>query len=549
MADDGSEAQGGSEEAQGLDSLVLSEQGARIVAQVSAAESRVPIAPVAVRNLLDQAGYGAWMVLDDGIITLIDRWDNNPESFEIPIAEKRDASVVVGVAADSSVAWLQVSPARGGKSLQRADVASALQMAGVVFGIDEKAVLQACKATMPTKIEVAFQKPPVDGVDAEFKVLIETVATRVPQVNEQGLIDFRELGEIPFVQPGTPLMRRIPATQGVPGRNVRGHPVTATPGIDTPFADNLKGVRYSPNDPNVLEAEIKGQPVQVEHGMLVEDLLALDSVDMDSGNVSFDGSIQIKGDVMANMKVKVTGNIVIGGTVEGAELEAGGDIQVGRGIIAHAKVKAEGAVSARFVENSEVSAGTVISIDDMALQSELQALNQVIVGLKAQKRGRIVGGNTRSMMLVRAPQIGADDASGLTTVQVGVNPILEAKLQDVQAELVKAEAEQDNLKKAIQHLKVTGDKNNQLPRAQDSLQRALQNWALLLKEKNRLEEQLAMFQEARVEVTQGVEGSVALVFGKRSRRLQKAYDAGTFKLDPSGHILHTDARGVSTVVT
>lgn len=533
---------------QGIDSLVLTEQGVRVIAQVSAAESRTPLTGGTVRNLLEQAGYGAWLILDDGVGVLVERWESTPESFEIAIAEKRDATVMVGVAADSSVAWLQVAPARGGKSLQRADVARAMQQAGVVFGIDEKAVLLACKAVMSTKIEVAFQKPPVDGADAEFKLLIKTVAVRVPQVNEDGLIDFRELGDIPFVHPGTPLMRRIPATQGVPGRDVRGNAVQPNPGIDTPFANVLKGVRYSPGDFNVLEADIKGQPVQVENGMLVEDLLSLETVDMDSGNISFDGSIQIKGDVMANMKVKVTGNIVIGGTVEGSELEAGGDIQIGQGIIAHAKVKAEGAVSARFVENSEISAGTVISVDDMVLQSDLQALNQVVVGIKAQKRGRIVGGTTRSMMLVRAPQIGADDASGLTTVHVGVNPILETKLQQVLADIAKMEAEQENLKKAVQHLKANGDKNNLLPRAQAALQQALQAWAKLLKEKNKLEDQLAMFQDARIEVSQGMEGSVALIFGKRSRRVQRPYDPGAFTLDPSGHILHIDSRGTSTVV-
>jgi hypothetical protein len=46
-----------------------------------------------------------------------------------------------------------------------------------------------------------------------------------------------------------------------------------------------------------------------------------------------------------------------------------------------------------------------------------------------------------------------------------------------------------------------------------------------------------------------MEGSVALIFGKRSRRVQKPYDAGAFTLDPSGHILHIDSRGTSTVVT
>ncbi|QBK04884.1 DUF342 domain-containing protein [Hylemonella gracilis] len=254
----------GSSEPQGIDSLVLSEQGMRVIAQVSAAESRTPLTGGTVRNLLDQAGFGAWMILDDGVGVLVEQWESNPESFEIAIAEKRDASVMVGVAADSSVAWLQVAPARGGKTLQRADVARAMQQAGVVFGIDEKAVLVACKAVMSTKIEVAFQKPAVDGADAEFKLLIKTVAVRVPQVNEDGLIDFRELGDIPFVQPGTPLMRRIPATQGVPGRDVRGNAVHPSPGIDTPFANVLKGVRYSPATSTCWKPTSRASPCRLK---------------------------------------------------------------------------------------------------------------------------------------------------------------------------------------------------------------------------------------------------------------------------------------------
>ncbi|MEO5794588.1 MAG: FapA family protein [Rhodoferax sp.] len=528
--------------------LTLSEQGAHVTALVSAAENRAPLSAATVRELLAQGGYGAWMLLDDGLNLLMEGWEGHAGAFDVDIAEKRNASVEVQITNNGALAWLQVSPPQGGQSLLGADVAEAIRLAGVVFGIDEQAIPQACTAAKSVQIEVARQRPPVSGVDSEFELLIKTVAERAPKVNEDGLIDFREMGDIPFVQPGTPLMRRHPATLGLPGCDVRGNAIKPSPGIDTPYANTLKGVRFAHDEPEVLEADIKGQPVKVENGMLVEDVLALDKVDMDSGNVTFDGSIQIKGDVMAHMKIKVTGNIIVRGTVEGAELEAGGDIRIDGGIVAHSKIKAEGSVSARFIENSMVSAGTVISVDDMVLQSELMAINQVIVGVKAQKRGRIVGGTTRCMMKVQAPQIGADDASGVTTVQVGVNPILEAQLLEIQAQIVKMEAEQSNLKKVVQHLKANGDKNNLLPRAQASLQQVLQGWGARLAEKRKIEGQLAMFQDAAIEVSQGVEGSVILTFGKRSCRLHKPYSAGGFKFDQSGRILHIDPQKTFTIV-
>jgi uncharacterized protein (DUF342 family) len=530
-----------------IDGLNLIERGVCVVAIVAPAENRAPLSANTVREMLAQGGYENWDFLDDSIDMLVDRWATRPDDFEIAVAEKRDASIHVGVASDSSLAWVQVLPARGGKALQRTDVMKALQDAGVVFGIDEKAVLQVCKAVVPAKVEVAWRKSPVDGQDADFKVLINTVHDRAPKVDENGMIDFRELGDIPFVNPGTPLMRRIPATPGVEGKNVRGIPIPATPGRDHAFAAALKGVRLSPGDPNVLEADVKGQPVAVEHGMLVEDLLNLTTVDMDSGNVSFDGSIQIKGDVLAGMKVKVTGNIVIGGTVEGAELEAGGDIQVGRGIIAGSKVKAEGQVSCKFTENSVISAGTVISIDDMSMQSDLEALNQILIGVKSAKRGKLIGGSARAMMLVRVPQIGSD-MSGLTTVQVGMNPLLETQLIELQGQIAKTENDLDGLKKVVQHLKASGDKNNMLPRAQASLLQAQQNFSRLMRDKSKIDSQMSMFHEAKIEISQGAEGTVSIAFGKRARRLQKPYDAGFFKLDPNGYIIHVDARGSSTVV-
>lgn len=530
----------------GLQGLMFAEQDNRLLARVEAADDRPQLDEATLRALLQQAGYGQWFLQDGALATLLARYNTAPIAFELTIGERRDASFLLDIAKDASCVWINVEPARGGKPLTCEAVKQALQEAGVVFGIDDAALPQVCQVTEPAHVLVASGTTPVHGEDAQFKLLVNLARDRAPKVNADGLIDFREHGDIPSVEVGTPLMRRIPATAGVDGRDVRGSTLAATPGQDHPFADKLAGVAVSADDSNVLVATLKGQPVCVDHGVLVEQLLTLGHVDMDCGNITYDGSVRIDGDVMSGMKVHVSGDISVTGTVEGGELEAGGNIQVGAGIIAHAKVKAAGSVSARFVENSQISAGTVIAIDDMALQSDLQALNQIMVGVKSPQRGRLVGGSARSMMLVSTPMLGAE-SSGVTAVQVGVNPVLEARHHALGQRIEKQGADQENLKKVVKHLVQTGDKNGMLPRAKASWQQALQLWARSLQEKEELEQQLALFRQARVEIGLGVAGTVDLVFGKQSRRLQRPFDAGVFSIDEGGHIVFT-GKGAAAVV-
>lgn len=531
----------------GFQGLVFAEHDDKLLAQVQAATDRPVLDEPTLRALLNQAGYSHWFLLDAALATLVARYNTVPTEFEVTVGERRDGSFTLDIAHDASCAWVNAVPAHGGKALVRDDIDRALAEAGVVFGIDEAALQQVCDAPVPARVLVATGLAPVPGEDTQFKKLIDLARDRAPKVNEQGLIDFREHGDIPTVEVGTLLMRRIPATAGTEGRDVRGTPRPATPGHDHPFADKLAGVSPAGDDPDVLVAAIKGQPVYVSHGATVEQVLALGNVDMDCGNITYDGSVRVEGDILSGMKVHVTGDITVTGTVEGGELEAGGNVQVGAGIIAHAKVRAAGSVSARFVENSQIHAGTVIAIDDMALQSELQALNQILIGVKSPQRGRLVGGSARSMMLIQTPLLGAE-SSGVTSVQVGVNPVLEARYQALEQLIEKQSADQENLKKVVKHLMQHGDPKGMLPRAKASWQHDVQLWAHSVKEKDELEQQLALVRDARVEIGLGVAGTVDLMFGKHMRRLQRNFDAGVFSVDEAGHIVFTGKGSEAVVV-
>src|SRR5690606_5702443 len=113
--------------------------------------------------------------------------------------------------------------------------------------------------------------------------------------------------------PGDALMIRHHATEGTAGTTLCGDPVPASAGEDVSYASNLTGVAFAPDNPDMLVAAIVGQPVQVAGGMIVEPVYSVDAVSMASGNIHFDGSVKIRGDVSAGMRVQAAGDIEIGG--------------------------------------------------------------------------------------------------------------------------------------------------------------------------------------------------------------------------------------------
>ena len=527
--------------------LDLYDDGHRLEASIVPVEGRPLLDLETLRGLLAQAGYGEWPISDEVLNKLVSLYNSASAAFELPLGEIRDALFFVEIADDAMQAWLTITPAMGGKGPSSDDVYMRLGEAGVTFGIDQGAVDAACAAGGAEPVLVASGTPGVDGEDARFELLISDVRDRAPQMDEHGLIDFREQGAIPTVSKDQPLMRRFPATTGTVGRDVRGVPVVPKPGKDASFDGNMSGAYVSGDDANLLLAAFAGQPVHCGNNVHVEPVYRIREVNLATGNITFDGTVQVEGEVLPGMKVNCTGDIVIGGVVDGAFLDAGGDIHVAGGIIAKSQVRAGGAVSARFIEGSHVFAGTAIAVEDTALQSELQANNQIVVGLKSPERGRLAGGSVKAMMLIRAPMLGAT-TSGVTSLQLGVNPVLQAQYQEILQKVEKQKAEEENIEKIIKHLTKAGDKGGMLERAKVSWQQALKNWGTLMNERDELEKQIALIAEARVEVGVGLSGAVDITFGSKVLRVRKNYETGAFSMG-ADRIMFTDLAGNEVVAT
>lgn len=530
-----------------LAGVSLLETEGRIFLQVQPQENRPPVDAVMLHGLLTGQGYGncAW---DKAAITAAAIDCNTlKEPFSVPVAQRRDAAIEIQVARDEMAAHLTLVAAQGGKAVTLGDILQALSDAGVVFGVNDDILLRASESGVCHQIAIAEAKKPENGHNSLFEALIENPPNRAPLVDENGFIDYRERGAIQTVQPDAPLMRRIPATPGIDGCTVRGRILSARPGRDVLFAKNLVGTQIDPNDPNVLLAAVAGQAVQVADGMFVEPILKVAEVNMASGNIHFDGSVHIKGDVLQGLLVKATGDIVVRGMVDGGRLEAAGNITIAGGIIAHAKVRAGGSVSARFAQGVQISAGTVIELHDMALDCQLDALNQILIGTQKPGRGRLVGGTTTTMMLLRVPILGSP-TSPVTKVVLGANPELDVKYAALQECLVKQKQAEESLDQLEKQVTAAGDLTGMLPRIKQSRQHALQEWGKLLAERKELEAQIAAEKSARLEVGTAVDGAVDMLIDKQLVRLRSEYGSGVFSKTPIGHIVFTDSKEASVRV-
>jgi uncharacterized protein (DUF342 family) len=505
---------------------------------------RGPIDSAALHALLIQEGYGECLLIEEAIASAASRCNGQMEPFGLLVARRCDATIQVQVSADEMSAEVSIAPPLGGKPASRESVLLAFATAGVMFGIDELAVTRICGLGSCDGVLVAKGVASENGRDAVLEELIPKTIDREPKIDENGLIDYREHGAITVVPAEAPLMRRIPATQGVDGHTVRGRVLPAKPGHDAHFSSSLPGAQVSAEDPNLLKATMSGQPVRVKDGVTIEPVLLIDEVNMKSGNIHFDGTVHVKGEVIQGMKVQATGDIFVDGMVDGGLLEAGGNILVAGGVIAHAKLRAGGSVTARFAEAAKIYAGTVIMLGDMALECDLEALNQIIVGTESPRRGRLIGGTVKVMLSLTVPLLGSAKG-GTTTVVMGANSDLLEKYEALQKRIAEEKATEENFEKIIKQLTAIGDPKGLLERVKASKQHALQVWGRSLAERSELDKQIELARTAKVMIGVGVAGSVNLSFGNVMTRLRRDFDAGTFSIDKEDHIVFTDPAGKS----
>ena len=254
----------------------------------------------------------------------------------------------------------------------------------------------------------------------------------------------RNLGTIICVQKGVELLRRMPPTEGRNGFTVLGDVIAAKPGEWIKFKSGESTV-ISDHDENLLISDITGMPKFKNQKMWVDDVLSCKDVNVGSGNIDYDGSVLVNGDVTENMVIVASGDVTVNGFVESATIHAGGDIIITQcamgkaddnGIEYSTSLTSKGSVHVQHGQSLEIHCKGDVTVGRQLAYSRIDCRGKVTVGNLDNPNGNIFACTIKCQGKVSAGTLGAASGSNLSIdFSDGFNILLERK--DMLDELLK----------------------------------------------------------------------------------------------------------------
>ncbi len=368
-----------------------------------------------------------------------------------------DASLAIDISKDELVATVTaMAPAMGGAEISADMIRRALDTQGVVAGVEDDKINDFVdNPVYGTPYEVAHAIMPKDGRDAYIQYNFETDSSKFrAKETEDGKVNFKELNQIQNVVKGQPLAVKMPPEKGKSGKTLTGRYLEARNGKDIkiPLGQNVE----LDKDGVTVIAAIAGRVMFEDGRIKVEPVIEYDSIGIKTGNIEFLGSVIVKGNVDDGYDLKATGNIEIGGTVGKSRIVSErGNIIVARGIFGHDEgfVKCGKSLWAKFIQSAKVEVEEFCIISDSIMNSEVSAMKRIILN---GKKAQITGGHLFATEEIAAKNIGSPGGGTETILEVGFDPRLKHRLeelQDKQNALVKELEEVENNVLSLENIK------------------------------------------------------------------------------------------------
>lgn len=420
-------------------------------------------------------------------------------------------------------------PFEGAGELSEQEIIRDLQSIGVKFGIDNTKILQFLnEKEYGIPYTLARGTAPIEGRDGKIVYNFNIELKPKPKINEDGTVDFHSLDNVNHVKAGDVIAYIIPDDPGKPGYDIFGRMIQPRK-VKKVVLRNQKNTKISPDGLQLI-SEISGHVTLEGDKIFISNVLELINVDNSTGDIDYDGNIEIKGNVLAGFTVKAAGDISVNGIVEGSKIYAGGNITLNRGIqgMNKANIHAEGNIVCKFIESAEnIYAGGNIETDSI-LHSKVIAKGKIFVkGLK----GIIIGGDVKSSTYIEANSVG-NEMGTFTTVGVGVDPAVKKRLDELKKELDKNGNSKIQLNQLIVALRKKQEMFGTLdPDKQQMLQKTMRNMIMLEQQitadKKELEECRLLLTEdtnAKIKINNIIYPETKLAFGEHFLFIREKYN-------------------------
>ncbi len=356
-----------------------------------------------------------------------------------------DALPFLFLSADRMAAWLMVfPPTKQGKELDRSMLHQALEKGRVTFGVDTDLLdhLPEEAHRYFRLLFIAKGTPVIHGKDGYIEDFFKRSIQQKFSVDEHDRVDYFNLNLIQNVEKGAVICQAIPPVAGVPGRTVRNEEVPCREGKKAPLPKG-RNTKVSEDGSQLLAAlsgrvEFSGQSFQVKTVMEIEE-----NVDLSTGNIDYMGDVHVRGNVSSGFFVRAVGSVTVDGAVEAAEIEAGGDLRVAKGIVGNGRtvIRSRHNVYAKYMENCVVHVRQNLYADYL-VNCEIYCDGEVQINTG---KGIIIGGHIRAAQGVTAKTVGSRSENH-TYVYLGGQPCadferesLVQKAKELDAEMKKTQ--------------------------------------------------------------------------------------------------------------
>ena len=278
----------------------------------------------------------------------------------------------------------------------------------IVFGIDLSFINGELSPGRP--YVAACGIPAIDGQDAV--IMMYEMAEARPEVGEGGKVDFYDMKLINRVNPGDWLGERIEATNGTPGKTVRGEAINPQPGKTAPLVYDKNSISeiQSPGK-TTLVSKLAGAVNYTNGRISVSNHLEIDGdAGVATGNIKFDGYVTIKGTINDGFSVEATKDIEINGQYGLGNIKSlvstNGSIFIKGGISSKEmlEIKAAKNIFVKFTDNVRLICGETAHIGYYCINSEIIAKDVIF----DSSNGKVIGGSIKSEIRISVPICGSE---------------------------------------------------------------------------------------------------------------------------------------------
>jgi uncharacterized protein (DUF342 family) len=278
--------------------------------------------------------------------------------------------------------------------------------------------------------------------DASIRLHFNNNYLNPGRVTEEGVIDFRDRGTVPFVKAGDCLAEKVPMVDGKPGRDIFGQEIPVDKPVDQGFKKGT-GTELSEDTLKII-ATVDGQPIMTVHGefMVMKEMVVSGDVDYTTGNIFFDGSVIVKGTVNKGFTVKsgaLTAHSILGATVD-----VKGNIDVSGGII-DSVLNSGGTIQSMYMTGTKAD-----SFGDVLVKKEIIDCRIKTSGLCSGDKVSIISSYVAAKQGIEVMRIGTD-VSKASIVKAGVDEHIDRKIRKLRESLEEKKAMLDKDQKRVEN--------------------------------------------------------------------------------------------------